>query len=383
MKVLLGHWLFWGSLFMVGYIYFGYPFLVLILAGIKDKKVRKTPSTPFVSIIIAAYNEERYIEETITNKLTLDYPGDKCEVIVISDASEDRTDDLVRKYEHLGVRLIRQDPRSGKTSALNRAVLEAKGDIIVFSDANSIYESDALEKLVQNFNDPEVGYVTGKMVYTNPAGALIGDGCTAYMKYENFLRKMETKLGSIVGVDGGVDAVRKSLYRPMKPDQLPDFVLPLKVFEQGYRIVYEPEAVLKEASSKSSTDEFKMRTRVSLRAFWALRDMCGLLIFRPSRLFAWQIWSHKVFRYFCFVFLLGAYFGNIFLWSAGTSYKLFFIAQNLAYLGAMVSPFLERKGHRFLFALNYFVLLNGAAMYAFIKFIAGQKQVIWTPRKGQ
>ena len=139
-----------------------------------------------------------------------------------------------------GVHLIRQEPRAGKTLALNLAVGRAKGEIIVFSDANSSYSPDALRCLVENFNDPEVGYVTGKMIYTNPDGSPVGDGCTAYMKYENFLRTLETRIGSMVGVDGGIDAVRKSLYRPMNPDQLPDFVLPLRVVEQGFRVVYEP-----------------------------------------------------------------------------------------------------------------------------------------------
>ena len=130
------------------------------------------------------------------------------------------------------------------------------------------------------FTDPEVGYVTGKMIYTNPNGDAIGDGCTTYMRYENFLRVTETRAGSIVGVDGGIDAVRKSLYRQMAPDQLPDFVLPLNVVEQGFRVVYEPQAVLKEPALQNTGDEYRMRVRVALRSFWALKDKRHMLSFK-------------------------------------------------------------------------------------------------------
>ena len=376
--------IFFFSLFMIIYIYMGYPILVFLFSRTKNKRVKKGNHEPHVTILIAAYNEENSIESTIKNKLDLDYPKEKLEIIVISDASTDKTDDIVKKYEEQGVRLFRQEPRAGKTSALNMAVPKAKSKILVFSDANSLYATDAMNKLVQSFSDPNVGYVTGKMIYTNPDGTTIGDGCTNYMKYENYLRRFETKIGSIVGVDGGIDAVRKELYQPMNPDQLPDFVLPLKVIEQGYRVVYEPEAVLKETSLKSSKDEYRMRVRVSLRSLWAMSDMRNLLTFKASKLFAWQLWSHKVLRYLCFIFLIGAYSSNLFIWPYGDFYKVFFVLQNLAYLSAIVSSILEKCGYhsRLLSLLRYFALLNVAAAHAFIKFLLGRKQVMWTPRKG-
>ena len=399
---------------MILYIYLGYPALVFMLGAIRNKRIKKGDYQPHVTILIAAYNEEKSIEATIKNKLNLDYPKDKLEMIVISDSSSDGTDEIVNQYESRGVKLLRQTPRAGKTSALNMAVPHAKGEILVFSDANSIYAPDALKKLMQNFYDQEVGYVTGKMIYTNLDGTAIGDGCSAYMKYENFLRKVETKAGSVVGVDGGIDVVRKSLYQSMTPDQLPDFVLPLKVVEQGYRVVYEPFAILKEPSLKKPEDEYKMRVRVSLRSLWALSDMRHLLTFTrsspsssgtpsqartfsysehtpshprnlsPSILYSWQLWSHKVLRYLCFIFLLAAYLGNLSLWPESNFYKLFFVLQNVAYLGAALSPLLEKKGFqsKILYLLYYFVLLNLASAHAFIKFLLRQKQVMWTPRKG-
>jgi cellulose synthase/poly-beta-1,6-N-acetylglucosamine synthase-like glycosyltransferase len=369
---------------MIFYVYLGYPLIAFLLSFILNKQVKKASYEPMVTILIAAYNEEDDIEDTVKNKLNLNYPKEKLEIIVISDGSTDRTDQIVKGYEIQGVKLLRQEPRAGKTSALNMSVPQAKGDIIVFSDANSQYDKNTLTKLVVNFNDPDVGYVTGKMIYVNIDGSTIGDGCSAYMKYENILRDLETRLGSVVGVDGGVDAVRKKLYQPMNNDQLPDFVQPLKVVEQGYRVVYEPEALLQEQALKASSDEYRMRVRVSLRAMWALYDMRNLLTFSPSLIFSWQLLSHKVLRYLCFIFLLVAFFTNLTLWNEGVFYKLIFIIQCLSYLGALISPTLEKKGYasKVLYLFNYFTLLNLASAHAFIKFIMRKKIVTWAPRKG-
>lgn len=369
---------------MLFYVYIGYPFLALIFGRIANRKVRKSHYEPTVTILISAYNEEKWIEATIKNKLDLDYPRNKFEIIVVSDGSTDNTDFIVKKYQMEGVRLLRQEPRQGKTAALNMAVNESHGEILVFSDANSIYKSDALKKIVQNFSDSKVGYVTGKMIYQNPDGSGIGDGCSTYMKYENFLRKMETNMGSIVGVDGGIDAVRRSLYKPMNPDQLPDFILPLKVIEQGHRVVYEQEAILIEPSLQATEDEYRMRVRVSLRALWALKDMRQLLSIGKFKLFAWQLWSHKVLRYGCFIFLVAAYIANFFLWNEHASYKLLFILQTVTYGIFTLQLLFGNNDYRskILRLIHYFILLNIASAHASIKFLLGKKQVLWTPRKG-
>ena len=393
--------LFFVAVIGVAYVYFGYPLVVLILSMARPRPVYRKTITPLVTLLIAAYNEAECIAATIENKLGLDYPKDQLEIIVVSDGSTDGTDEIVRRYAGESVRLIRQEPRAGKTSALNLAVSHANGEILVFSDANSSYAPDALRFLVENFNDPKVGYVTGKMIYTNPDGSPVGDGCTAYMKYENFLRAAETRVGSVVGVDGGIDAVRKLLYRPMNPDQLPDFVLPLKVVEQGFRVIYESRALLREQALSQAEDEYRMRVRVSLRALWALSDMrhlltfsrslsyssgtpSHLLTFAPSFLYSWQLWSHKVLRYLSFLFLTAAFFSNLALWGEGMSYKLALLIQIAAYLSAIAAPLLERFRVQFklIHMARYFVLLNLASAYAFFKFLCGKKQVVWEPRKG-
>jgi cellulose synthase/poly-beta-1,6-N-acetylglucosamine synthase-like glycosyltransferase len=377
-------YLFYISLFAIFYVYIGYPLSVAIYGRWVSRHVKKENWAPSVSILIAAYNEADCIASTIENKLHLDYPKDHLEVIVVSDGSDDGTDEIVQQYEDQGVALIRQEPRAGKTAALNKAALKARGDILVFSDANSIYDLKALKYLVMNFSDPSVGYVTGKMIYTNPDGTLIGDGCTAYMKYENRLRELETQTGSVIGVDGGIDAVRKALYQPMNPDQLPDFVLPLKVVEQGARVVFEEKAQLREASLNSPEDEYRMRVRVALRAIWALWDMRHLLSLRNFGWFAWQLWWHKVLRYGCFIFFALAWCSNLFLWNMNLFYKITFILQNLCWLSAAI-PLLSKNikiKNRLFYLCRYFALINIASAHALIKFIYGQKQVTWTPRKG-
>jgi cellulose synthase/poly-beta-1,6-N-acetylglucosamine synthase-like glycosyltransferase len=375
---------FYISLFLIFYAYVGYPLIVGLYVAIRRKSVGKKQYTPPVSIVIAAYNEARSIADTIRNKLELDYPPEHLEIIVVSDGSTDGTDRIVKGFSGDKVKLLRQEPRAGKTSALNMAIPQARGEIIVFSDANSIYDSEALKALTANFADPEVGYVTGKMIYVNPDGTMIGDGCSAYMKYENFLRGAETALGSIVGVDGGIDAIRKSLYRPMNADQLPDFVQPLKVVEQGFRVVYEPGALLKEPALTNASDEYRMRVRVTLRAFWALRDMRRLLVPGRNSLFSWQLWSHKVLRYLCFIPLLLLFVCNFALIGESPCFFWFFLLQSACYVVALAASSLNDRGVdlKIVTFIRYFALLNLACAHAFLKFLSGRKMVVWTPRKG-
>lgn len=377
--------LFWCSVLLIVYIYIGYPVLVGVLSRRKAVVEHKNNSFPKVSILIAAYNEEECIVNTLNNKLSLDYPRDKYEIIVVSDECTDSTDALVQQVSEsadVSIRLIRQVPRRGKTSGLNLIVPEATGEIIVFSDANSIWETDVLEKLTSNFQDANVGYVTGKMVYVNQDGTLIGDGCSSYMKYENWLRRGESALGSIVGVDGGIDAMRKALYESLRADQLPDFVQPLKVVEKGYRVVYDDRAILKEDSLDSMDDEYRMRVRVSLRAMWALLDMRQLLNPLKFSFFSWQLFSHKVLRYFAFMPICLAFVANALL--IGESfYTAVFIGQVLFYMLALQGHSSSGKNLPNFVALPYyFVILNVACAHAFVRFIKGEKQVIWTPRVG-
>lgn len=381
-------WLFWAMVLGSVYPYAIYPVLVRFLALVLHRRVfADVDHTPRVTVVIAAFNEAAGIEATVSNKLNQDYPPELLDVIVVSDESVDGTDDIVMKFvsgPEPRVRLIRQAPRQGKTAALNLAVPEARGEIVVFSDANSLYRPDAIRHLVANFADRSVGYVTGKMIYTNADGSLVGDGCSAFMRYENWLRVGETCIGSVVGVDGGVDAVRRSLYPRMRPDQLPDFVLPLSVVEQGYRAVFEPRAILMEDTLSDSESELRMRIRVALRAFWALRDKRRLLNPLHGTLFAWQLWSHKVLRYLSFFPLAVGIPLNWLLWPYGDVYRIMACGQVLIVglaLSAVVGPKRLRSAALSRYC-NYFLLLNYASALAFLRFLLGQKQVMWSPRTG-
>jgi cellulose synthase/poly-beta-1,6-N-acetylglucosamine synthase-like glycosyltransferase len=378
---------FWASAALVLYVYAGYPLLARLLGAVADRRVRTAdPGSfqPTVTVAIAAYNEAAHIEATVRNKLESDYPADRLQVVVVSDESDDGTDAIVEGIGDPRVRLVRQEPRQGKTAGLNLIVPDIDSEVVVFSDANSLYRPDTIGHLVAALADPEVGYVTGRMVYKAPDGSLTGEGCSAYMVYENRLRTWETQLGSIVGVDGGVDAVRRSLWTPMRPDQLPDFVEPLSVREQGHRVVYAPDALLYEDALAAEADEFRMRVRVSLRAMHALKDKAALL--NPVRfgLFSWQLMSHKVLRYLAFLGFLGALLANLVLsWQAGGVWSLLFAGQVVFYVTAVYGRTMNRQGQtppKVVGLAYYLCVLNLASALAFWQFLRGKKQVTWKPR---
>lgn len=379
--------LFWVLAVSVVYVYIGYPALTALLALKKRPRRKDLSYQPKVSILIAAFNEEKDIADTLQNKIDQVYPAENLEVLVVSDESTDRTDAIVESLAAtapISIRLIRQIPRRGKTSGLNMLVPEAKGDIIIFSDANSQWAPDAVAQLAANFADSEVGYATGKMVYTYADGSLIGDGCSAYMRYENWLRRRETEMGSVVGVDGGIDAMRKSLYEPLREDQLPDFVQPLKVVEKGSRVIYEPRALLKEPANDDTDSEFSMRVRVSLRAMWGLKDMAHLMNPFKYGLYSFQMISHKLLRYYAFVPLVLLAIVSALLAPQNAFYALAFIAQVVFYFAAWLG-YRRRTVSQLPVYLSiplYFSLLNLACLKAALAFSRGEKKVLWNPRKG-
>lgn len=385
------------SLFILFYIYFGYPLLCMFIAKFKGLCARLTfakkraysvdSSLPMVSILIPAFNEESVIEDTILNKLNSRYPNDKLEVIVVSDESEDNTDAIVERLSidsAVPIKLIRQTPRQGKTSGLNKAIDHCNGSIIVFSDANSIYDENAIHRLVEKFNDPAVGYVTGLMMYkTSKDGTSLG--CSAYMRYENFLRKYESIISSVVGVDGGIDAIRRDLFTRLNPDQLPDFVQPLSVVKQGYKVAFAQDAILIEEALDDPAKEYRMRVRVSLRAFWGLWDMKSL--FNPFRygFFSVQLFSHKLLRYLAFIPQLLLFLSNVFLVQVHSLFIFILIGQVLFYALALWGfrrTRLLKTLPMLLYIPYYFCLLNYTSLGAFVLFIRGKKIVMWKPREG-
>ena len=370
-------------LLMLFYVYFGYAAFVWLIGLVSPRRVLKVENYPSVSILIAAYNEAEAIGATIENKLQLDYPKDKLEIIVVSDSSDDGTDDIVRRFSEDNVRLFRQDARQGKTAALNLATQHAKSEVLVFSDANSAYAIDALRHLAFNFADPDVGYVTGKMVYVSRRGSMVSEGCSAYMRYENGLRTLETCIGSIVGVDGGIDAVRRELYTPMDPSLLPDLVLPLNMVEKGFRVVYEPAAILREEALDKAESEYRMRVRVSLRAFHALWQKRNLFNLFSYGFYSVQLLSHKVLRYLVGFAMVAIFAISLFQVQEDWG-RAFLAVQIIFYALALFGWRLSHAGQspQAFYVPFYFCLVNIAAAEAFIRFLKGDKQVTWKPREG-
>ncbi len=197
-------------LFLITYTYFLYPLILLALCIFFNKPINKKDITPSVSLIITAHNEEKNIREKIENSLNLDYPKDELEIIVASDCSTDNTDKIIKEYEVRGVKLVRQQIRRGKTAAQNRATEHARGEILVFSDAPTMYRANAIKKLVRNYNDRKIGFVTGEVIYTNETDSGVGEGGSLYWKYESWIKQMESDIGSVIGAAGCIYSMRRA-----------------------------------------------------------------------------------------------------------------------------------------------------------------------------
>src|SRR6266849_4044697 len=296
--------IFWLSAAALGYTYVGYPLLLLIMSRLRRREVRRGAFEPSVSVIVTAYNEERDLAAKLENTLALDYPRELLEIIVASDCSADRTDEIAHAFADRGVRLVRQPQRLGKTAAQNMAAAEARGEIILFSDATSLYQPDVLRVMMPSFADPTVGCVAGRLIYVDPAQTRVGRGARSYWGYETFLKEHESRIFSLIGASGCLYATRRSAYVPLYNEACSDFLIATKMVEQRLRAVYEPDAVCTEQTNRRSDAELKMRVRVIAQTFtdlWRHRSMLNPL---RSGFYAVQLWSHKVMRYMVPLFLL-------------------------------------------------------------------------------
>jgi cellulose synthase/poly-beta-1,6-N-acetylglucosamine synthase-like glycosyltransferase len=380
----MAEWIFWTSVFLVIYPYLGYPLLVFIGGLIRPCLVRRQSRQFAVTVLIPAYNEADCIAKTIQNKLDQNYPKDKLQIIVISDGSTDATDEIVRGFAAQGVELISRKAREGKAAALNEAVRYARGDIIIFSDANSLFEPEAIRFMVENFADPDVGYATGALHFVTEDTTLSGSGGGAYIRYENYLRVLETRFASIIGVNGGVDAIRKSLYTEIPSALITDFVLPLHVIAQRYRVVYDPRVISHEVANRQLGSEFRMRVRVALRALQGLIYMRRLL--NPIRypVAAFCLISHKLLRYMTFLFLPIALAANIKLAFAEPLYQWVLAVHLTVYVLALLGLLagLPRLLRKITAVPSYFLLSNIAFSLAMLKFLRGETMATWRPRAG-
>jgi cellulose synthase/poly-beta-1,6-N-acetylglucosamine synthase-like glycosyltransferase len=372
---------FWLSAAALLYTYVGYPLLLALVSALRPRAVRRAECTPSVSVIITAYNEERDLAAKLENTLALDYPRELLEIIVASDCSTDRTDEIAKGFASRGVRLHRQPERLGKTAAQNAAVERARGEIILFSDATTLYRADVLRAMMPSFSDPEVGCVAGRLIYVDPADTSVGRGARSYWGYETFLKRHESRVFSLIGASGCLYAVRRAAYVPLYHEACSDFIIATKMVEQGLRAVYEPEAVCTEETNRRTDKEMRMRVRVIAQTFtdlWRHRAQLNPL---RSGFYAVQLLSHKVMRYLVPFFLIMLLAASAALASRSTFYLLMFVAQLGGYLCAFFAWVLERMGlrSRLLSLPLYFVLANVAALVAFYKFLRGERYARWEP----
>ncbi len=377
--------LFWLSAAFVLYAYVGYPVVLWLLSSIIPSRARDSSQTflPKISLLISAYNEEAVIEDKIINSLSINYPIDLLEIMIVSDGSDDMTNAIVKKYENRGVLLKHFEGRIGKTACLNRAVAVAQGDIIVFSDANSMYYKDAIKHLVSNFTDDRIGFVTGYTRYVKKDADEIGSSIGIYAKLEKLTKTWESKISSCVGADGAIFAIRKNLYCPLSDVDINDFVIPLNIIKQGFKGVLEENAYCVEKTAGNPKGEFRRQTRITNRTLRAIYNNASLL--NPFRygFFSFALFSHKISKFLTPFFLLALACCNVVLLNNGTTYRLMLLAQSICYLFAWLGY--SGKGLKVLSGLNSlcytFVAMNAAILVGWVQFARGRTYTTWSPVK--
>ena len=365
------------------YVYVGYPLLLCIIALFHQRKRFQPGPEPLVSILIAAYNEENSIAEKIQQTLDLDYPEDKIEVLILSDCSTDRTDAIVRGFGDARVRLLRMPVRRGKTHAQNIGMKAAKGEIVVFSDATTVYHPQALRYLICNYQDPTVGAVAGRNQYFDEKGTSpMGLGTVAFWNYETLIKTLQSRISTVSGCSGCIYSIRKNVYTDLADDVISDLVQPLWVIQKGFRVVFENRAIAYEKTTYSVPEEFAMRVRVVTRAMRGLLSVPDL--FNPMK-YGWvtfQLISHKVLRWMVPFFLMGALGltamltfvepARYFLWAQTGFYGLAFFAR----------AFPVHRRWKLIGIPLYFCVLNTAALVSVFEVLRGRKYVVWeTVRK--
>jgi biofilm PGA synthesis N-glycosyltransferase PgaC len=364
--------LFWLMVGTVLYTFLGYPLLVGLIARLAPRPIQRAAITPKVTLMVPAYNEAGVIARKIENSLALDYPRDQLEVVVVTDGSDDATPDIVTGYAERGVKLHHQSQRQGKMAAISRVLPLLGGEVVVFSDANAMLQSGGLRALVRNFADPSVGGVAGEK-------QVLGGGEGFYWHYESFLKRCDSALSSAMGAAGELFAIRRSLFEAPPPDTLlDDFVISLRLVEAGWRVVYEPDAVVTEKPSPTLLGEWERRTRNAAGGFQAMRRLSSLL--NPARgTVAWQYFSHRVLRWAVTPFLLPVIFALNMVLLVLPIYRPVFLVQVAFYVAALVGYALARGGKQDgpLYVIFYFCFTNAAILAGFRRYVTRTQPVTW------
>ena len=370
--------LLWSLVGLVCYAYAGYPCLLAVVGSARSRRITFAPIQPAVTVIIAAFNEEKDIARKLEMILALDYPAERRQIIVASDCSTDRTHDIVKGFAERGVELVVLPTRAGKTAAQNLAVLQARGDILLFTDATTDLAPNAIDKLVEPFADSRVGCAGAQLEYQSAAGTAVGRGGGLYWRYEKLVKELESRANSLIGVSGCLYAVRRVLYVPIAPDLISDLVIALDIFSGGHVSVYVPAAVAFEQTHERADREFSMRSRVVVRSINALVERARLLNPLHAGFFALQLWSHKVLRYLVPELLIVVLLLSIWLAFQATPhaqfYQWFAALQLLTYVAVPAVYLFCRRFNirtRVLSAPFYFILANAAALWGLISYLRG------------
>jgi len=378
-------WIFWLSIAFLFYAYGGFALLVGFVGLVQRRGVRKLPITPSVSLIIAAYNEEKVIAERLDNALAMDYPRERLQILVASDGSSDRTEDIVATYASKGVLLLSL-PRRGKIQTLNAAVARATGKILVFTDANIMCRADTLRELVANFADASVGGVAGHTAYTlDPDSESSSYGERLYWRYDTWLKKLESQTGSIVSAHGGLYAIRRVLFRPIPDGAVTDdFAISTSVIAHGYRLVFEPKALATEVAVPEAQREFRRRVRLMTRGLRGVFLRRRLLNPRKYGFYSVVLASHKLARRLVPVSLAILGVASLAAWSQGPTYQAAVLAQAFFYGMAAVGYLLRRSRMgrlRLLYIPFYYCMANVACSVAWVHALRGRRIEVWQPQR--
>ena len=380
---------FWGCLFLVAYTYLLYPPVLFLAYGLEQlrrdlrylghrrdrrRSALKLEELPAVSVVIPAFNEEVHLPEKLANLRELDYPPARLEVVFVSDGSTDRTNAILRALDDVNVQTVLLPVRQGKPNALNHGVARATHDILIFSDAATLFEPDSLRKLVRHFADPKVGVVCGTLQFRGTAESRQTEG--VYWKYESMLRLMENRLGATLTASGAMYALRRQCYRPLRANVLvEDFVIPMNARTLGYRVLYDPEAIGTEVAADSVAGEFTRRVRIAVGSFRAL----GEFVRTPLRPFARVAFvSHKLLRWILPALLIGLLASSALLQS-NPIYRALLAAQCAFYLWALAGYLFHDRlqGVRFGLLAYYLVAIHLAYLVGFVRFLRRRETATW------
>jgi len=384
----------WLSLFITFYAFFGYGILLFILIKIK-RAISGKPVLPDIdfdtlptcTLVVAAYNEGGLMDEKIKNSLTLSYPKNKLEFVFVTDGSTDGTAEIVDKYPQ--VRHLHRDERKGKIAAVHRAMDTVTTEVVVFTDANTFLNAEAVVNICRHYADKKVGAVAGeKRVFSAGADATAGEGF--YWKYESKLKTWDSELYTVVGAAGELFSIRKELYQPVSPDTiLDDFMISLLVAGDGYRVIYEPEAYATESASQNVTEELKRKIRIAAGGIQSILWLKSLLNPFKIPVLTFQYVSHRVLRWtivpFLMILALLLNLIIVFQGSVDLTYQLLLLAQVGFYLAAISGWILEEKHIKLkiFFIPYYFCMMNYAVIMGIFRFASGKQSAIWEKAKRQ